>query len=111
MEVARFTNGETRLVYARHRDAAPGAPLYYLPDNTVTRELRVYARQHLICVVPDCPSVGLTAASRTTKRDGFVHRGANVITGHAPESVNHLQGKAAVVAWLARTHPLRVRVS
>lgn len=69
VEVARFTNGETRIVYARRRDALPGEPLFYLEDNSVTRELRAYATEHLICVVPGCPSAGLTAASRTTKRD------------------------------------------
>lgn len=104
-EVARFTNGETRLVYARYRGALPSAPLYHLEDNTVTKEVRAFTRQHLVCVVPGCPSEGLTAAHRHNKRDGFVHRGTNVTTGHAAESVNHRQGKAAVMAWLARVHP------
>ncbi|GEK19875.1 hypothetical protein CXY01_03950 [Cellulomonas xylanilytica] len=103
--MASFTNGETRLVYARYRNALPSAPLYYLEDDTVTNEVRAFARQQLICVVPGCPSEGLTAAHRHNKRDGFVHRGTNVTAGHAAESVNHLQGKAAVMAWLARVHP------
>lgn len=53
-EVASFTNGETRLVYARYRNALPSAPLYYLEDDTVTNEVRAFARQQLICVVPGC---------------------------------------------------------
>ncbi|MDF2664277.1 MAG: hypothetical protein K0R81_127 [Microbacterium sp.] len=46
----------------------------------------------------DCPSPDLTTASRARRRDGFVHfRGGGK---HAPESINHRQGKAVVAAWL-----------
>ncbi|MFC9558532.1 competence protein CoiA family protein [Agromyces sp. NPDC056965] len=46
----------------------------------------------------DCPAPDLTTVGRANARDGFAHfRGGG---RHAPESVNHRQGKVVVARWL-----------
>lgn len=83
--LARFQNGEERLVYARLK-SEPDAPLYFLQDGTA-REVREWAREHLECFMPDCDARQITTVARSTRRDGFSHmRGAG---GHARESLFH----------------------
>ncbi|MCG7414622.1 hypothetical protein MHK74_08595 [Microbacterium aurum] len=62
------------------------------------RNLRSWAKRELRCMFRDCPSPDLTTVARANRRDGFSHfkGGGN----HAPESVNHRQGKAVVANWL-----------
>ncbi|MFC7597570.1 competence protein CoiA family protein [Terrabacter sp. GCM10028922] len=95
--LAKFQDGEERLVYARLR-ADPDAPLYFLEDGTA-REVRAWAKQHLVCFMPDCGARQLTTVSRATRRDGFSHRrGAG---GHARESLFHQQAKALIGRWVS----------
>lgn len=95
-------DGETRLIAAAHRDPDRRGELFVLPDNQAT-ELRAFAKQHLRCMFDDCTVPDLTTVSRPKGRDGFRHgRGGGK---HAPESVNHRQGKAVVAEWLRATYP------
>lgn len=98
-DLAAFQNGETRLVYARHRDR-PDDPLFHLADGTAA-QLRDFTRDHLECFLPTCTDRRLKAVSRAHARDGFSHLpGAGQ---HSPESLFHHQGKAAIARW-ARAH-------
>lgn len=99
-EIASFMgDGETRLIAAAYRDPTRTGELYILEDGTA-RDVRVWAKGHLRCLFPDCPQPELKTISRARKRDGFSHLpGARK---HAPESINHLQGKAVIAAWLVR---------
>lgn len=99
-EIAAFRgDGETRLIAAAYRDPARAGELYVLPDGEAGQR-RAWAKAQLRCMFDDCPSPELTTVSRATKRDGFTHfRGGG---GHAPESLNHRQGKAVLAAWLRR---------
>lgn len=99
-EVSSFVaEGETRLVFARFRDN-PTSPLFYLPQGEA-EACRQLVKDELECPMPTCTDRLLSVVNRSPKRrDGFRHRaGAG---GHAPESVDHLQGKALVLRWLAR---------
>ncbi|MCR6491156.1 competence protein CoiA [Cellulomonas sp. P24] len=99
-EVAAFTSGETRLVYAARKDA-PTGPLVLLEDNTAL-EMREYAKAHLRCFVAECPTPEFTTVARRSGRDGFKHLTGG---GHSEESLFHKQGKHALLGWLARRHP------
>lgn len=103
-QISAFTDGETRLVYARDRDAPLWAAFFYLEDGTVTNEVRTYTRDHLICVVPGCTSRGLAVHARSTKRDGFVHLGGSISASHT-EGIFHQQGKAALLRWVRERYP------
>jgi hypothetical protein len=99
-EIASFVgDGETRLIAAAYRDPTRAGELYILEDGTA-RDVRVWSKGHLRCFFPDCPQPELKTVSRARRRDGFSHLpGARK---HAPESINHLQGKAVIAAWLVR---------
>jgi len=100
-EISAFLgDGETRLIAAAYCDPVRSRDLYILEDGTA-REVRNWARTSLRCPFPDCPQPEFkTVARAPRRRDGFSHlAGAHK---HAPESINHLQGKAVVAAWLTR---------
>jgi hypothetical protein len=99
--LAAFQDGETRLLYARHK-ADLNAPPYYLEDGTAT-QVRSWAKEHLECFLPDCTDRRLTTVARAGKRDGFKHLpGAG---GHSREGVFHQQAKALIARWAAALHP------
>lgn len=95
-------DADTRMVWAVHRDDPTN--LVYVQDDEVDSAYRAWTKEHLACVVPGC-TVPLTAAHRSTKRDGFVHRGPVDPSTHNPESILHQQGKAAIVAWVRQAYP------
>lgn len=100
-EIAAFLgDGETRLIAAAYCDPALSKDLYILEDGTA-REIRGWARINLRCPFPDCPQPQFkTVARAPRRRDGFSHlSGAHK---HAPESINHIQGKAVIAAWLTK---------
>lgn len=99
-ELAEFTDGETRFVYARDRDT--GA-LVLLEDGTA-RDKRAYTKAQLRCIIHDCGTPALTTVSRSRGRDGYRHLKIDG-TLHALESVFHLQGKFRVRDWLRTNHP------
>ncbi len=96
--LAEFQDGERCLVWARVK--ADGS-LYRLDDGTA-RALKVWAKEHLECFMPDCEARRLTTVARhPRRRDGFSHyQGAG---GHSLESEAHQQGKAALVEWVTAT--------
>ena len=105
--LAVFQNGETRMVFARQRNAAPDAPPYFLEDGTARdKALKVWVPDHLECLMPQCPDRRLRAVNRSEhsgRRDGFSHRpGAGK---HAPEGLFHQQGKALIQSWVTRAYP------
>ncbi|BDO40833.1 competence protein CoiA family protein [Cellulomonas sp. NTE-D12] len=95
-------DADTRMVWAVHRDDPTN--LVYVQDDEVDGPYRAWTKEHLACVVPGC-TVPLTAAHRSRKRDGFVHRGPVDPATHNPESVLHQQGKAAILAWVRQAYP------
>ncbi|NUU19058.1 hypothetical protein HP550_17555 [Cellulomonas humilata] len=99
-DIAAFTDGETRLVYAAHVND-PIGPLYLLEDNTA-KQFKSYAKANLQCFIPDCATPQFTTVSRARGRDGFRHLTGG---GHSEESLFHKQGKHALLDWLARKHP------
>jgi hypothetical protein len=100
-EIATFTSGEQRMVYAAYRDTGE---LFYLNDGVAELQ-RGFTKQRLRCVVPNCPSPNLTTvARRDGRRDGFRHLTSLVSEGHA-EGVFHRQGKAAIRDWLQSKYP------
>lgn len=99
-DIAAFTDGETRLVYAAHIND-PTGPLYLLEDNTA-KQFKGYAKANLQCFIPDCATPQFTTVSRSRGRDGFRHMTGG---GHSEESLFHKQGKHALLDWLARRHP------
>lgn len=105
--LAEFQNGEERMVYARHKGAAPNTPPYYLVDGTAReKELKAWVREHLECLMPECPDRRLTAVNRSEhsgRRDGFSHhQGAGK---HGLEGLFHQQGKALIQNWVAARYP------
>lgn len=105
--LAEFQNGETRMVFARYRDAAPDAPSYFLEDGTARdKDLKAWVPGHLECLMPECPDRRLRAVNRSEhsgRRDGFSHRsGAGK---HSPEGLFHQQGKALIQSWVSRAYP------
>ncbi len=65
--------------------------------------LRTFTRVNLRCLIDDCSAPDIIAVSRERRRDGFSHRAGG--GAHAPESVNHLQGKAVLALWLRSQLP------
>lgn len=106
-ELAEFQDGETRLVFARHRQRPD--ELFYLEDGTA-KDQRQWAKATLECFMPVCHDRRLTTVSRTRtgRRDGFTHmRGAG---GHSRESQFHLQAKELIARWVRERYPrLEVR--
>ena len=68
-----------------------------MPDGDA-KAIREFAKENLRCFFPDCPRPEFKTVSRSRKRDGFSHLAG--ASKHAPESVNHLQGKAVIAEWL-----------
>lgn len=99
--LARFQDGEQRLVYARRKDQ-PGELLYFLKDNTAA-DLKAWAKEHLECFLPDCPDRRLTTVARRGKRDGFKHNSGS--GGHGREGLFHEQGKAFFERWARERYP------
>ncbi|WP_141786862.1 competence protein CoiA family protein [Oryzihumus leptocrescens] len=93
-------DGETRLVYARHR--ADPDDLFYLVDGTA-RQIRDWAREHLECLMPECDDRRLKVVARTTRRDGFAHYVGS--GGHSREGLAHQQAKALIARWVAERWP------
>ncbi len=93
--LARFQDGETRLVYARHREDP--SRLFLLEDGAAGAQ-RAFTKERLECFVPECLDRGLTTVSRFPKgrRDGFRHLSGG---SHAPESLFHLQAKRRIIDW------------
>lgn len=105
--LAEFQNGETRMVFARYRNAAPDAPPYFLEDGTARdKALKAWVPGHLECLMPECPDRRLRAVNRSEysgRRDGFSHRpGAGK---HSPEGLFHQQGKALIHSWVSGAYP------
>jgi len=101
LTLARFQDGEQRLVYARRKDQL-GGPLYFLKDDTAA-DLKAWAKEHLECFLPNCPDRRLTTVARRGKRDGFKHNsGAG---GHGREGLFHEQGKAFFERWVRERYP------
>lgn len=99
--LARFQDGETRLVFARHKER-PHDPPFYLEDGQAA-EHREFTREHLECFMPECDARRLKAVSRSKARDGFAHyAGAG---RHTPESLFHQQAKALIVRWVTKRYP------
>lgn len=99
--LARFQQGETRLVFARYR-AEPARELFYLADGQAG-SAREFTRAQLECFMPECRNRRLAAVSRRKGRDGFRHMsGAG---GHADESLFHAQAKELIRRWALRVDP------
>jgi hypothetical protein len=90
--------GDGRFVFAAWRDA-PERDLFYLEDGQ-GHEVRQLAKAELQCFVPGCEAPQIVAVAPAKKRHHFRHLRRPNDAVHSPESVAHLQGKAAVAAWL-----------
>lgn len=99
-DLAAFQNGEVRIIYARRRD---NDALYLLPDGEAA-ERKAWAREQLRCPIPECSNPELTTVSRSTRRDGFMHRTAGA-GGHAPERLFHIQAAEMIAQWLRAMYP------
>lgn len=100
-ELAAFTNGELRMLYAARRDSGE---LVYLEDGTA-KAMRATTKTDLRCPVEGCTDPELTTVARApARRDGYRH--LHVVSGatHA-EGVFHIQAKALILDWLRHTHP------
>ncbi len=95
-------DADQRMVWAVHREDP--ARLVYVHDDEVDAAYRAWTKATLGCIVPGC-TVPLTAAHRSTKRDGFVHLATPDAATHTPESVLHQQGKAALISWVRAVYP------
>lgn len=95
-------DGETRFIAAGYRDSTRAGELFVMPDGEAAM-LRTFTRLNLRCLIDHCSAPDIIAVSREHRRDGFSHRAGG--GGHAPESVNHLQGKAVLALWLQSQLP------
>lgn len=95
---AVFLAGETRQVWARHRET--GAPVY-LPEGQADA-MRAYTRAHLRCLYPGCDARLSTRGG--SRRDGFFHVGS-VPHETGRETENHLAAKAMLGEWLTERVP------
>ena len=106
-QIAAFSDGETRFIAAAYRDPARARELFVMPDGRAG-ELREFTREKLRCLISDCESPDIVAVARAQRRDGFSHKSGG--GRHSPETVNHLQGKAVLAAWLRDRVPRGSRV-
>lgn len=107
--VQTFTRGsDNRFVYAVHTDDP--TRVFHLDDDAAL-DHRAYAKEYLRCPVPECPLPELTTVHRTDRRDGFRHLRRDASTDHAPESLLHHQGKAAIAHWLANRYRKHLTVT
>jgi|GEM_PF-1810720 len=107
--VQTFTRGsDNRFVYAVHMDDP--TRVFHL-DNDAALDHRAYAKEYLRCPVPECSLPELTTVHRTDRRDGFRHLRRDASTDHAPESLLHHQGKAAIAHWLANRYRKHLTVT
>lgn len=97
-----FQSGETRLIFARHRDGSP--ELFMLPDGEA-HELRDFTIENLLCPVPGCPTPKFTTVRRRVRgRDGFRHFHRPGFA-HEPESQFHVEAKAELARWARSVQP------
>ncbi|MET1082843.1 MAG: competence protein CoiA family protein [Burkholderiales bacterium] len=96
-QLAAFSEGEPRFIAAAYRDATRARELFVMPDGQAGT-LRQFTREQLRCLIPDCSAPDVVAVSRSRRRDGFRHKAGG--GKHAPESVQHRQGKAVLAEWL-----------
>jgi hypothetical protein len=96
-ELERFQQGETRHLFAAHRDGRPG--LYYLEPGTA-HTVREYAKANLRCAVPSCETPELTTAGPAIRRHGFRHLHSPKLK-HGPESEFHIAAKGVIERWAA----------
>lgn len=94
--------GEPLLIMAAYKDQARRGELFVMEDGQA-KNLYEFTRNELRCFFEDCPQPRLKAVSRQKARDGFSHLSGG--QKHAPESINHEQGKAVIVEWLRRCYP------
>jgi Competence protein CoiA-like family len=94
--------GEPRLVMAAFKDENRRGELFVMEDGEA-RNLYDFTRNELHCFFGDCPQPALKAVSRAHARDGFSHMSGG--QKHAPESVNHEQGKIVIRDWLRSKYP------
>ena len=95
-EIAAFTNGDERMLWAADRVTRR---VFYLHDGDAER-FRAHTRENLVCVVPDCPTPTITVvARRGNRRQGFRHHIKVPGEGHAM-GLFHIQGQAQIQAWL-----------
>jgi hypothetical protein len=96
-QIAAFSDGETRFIAAAYRDPSRGRELFVIADG-MADQLREFTRAQLRCLISECESPDIVAVARAHRRDGFSHKSGG--GRHFPETVNHLQGKAVLAAWL-----------
>jgi len=94
--------GEPLLIMAAYKDQARRGELFVMEDGQA-KSLYEFTRNELRCFFEDCPQPGLKAVSRQKARDGFSHLSGG--QKHAPESINHEQGKVVIAEWLQRRYP------
>jgi hypothetical protein len=94
--------GEPRLIMSAYKDQARRGELFVMEDGQA-KNLYEFTRNELRCFFEDCPQPGLKAVSRQNARDGFSHLSGG--QKHAPESINHEQGKVIIAEWLRRRYP------
>ena len=94
--------GDPLLIMAAYKDQARRGELFVVEDGQA-KNLYEFTRNELRCFFEDCPQPGLKAVSRQKARDGFSHLSGG--QKHAPESINHEQGKIAIAEWLRRHYP------
>jgi hypothetical protein len=100
--LAAFQEGEERLVFARYRDQPERT--YHLLQGAVTDEVRALTREHLRCLIPDCPDPRLKVVKRSPRaRDGFSHHAGQ--GGHGLETLFHQQAKALLASWVRGRWP------
>lgn len=93
---------ERRQVWAR--DLRPDAPemFFYLTRGSAGAVRPLARAGVLVCPVPDCPDPRFTTRGGS-RRDHFAHMGH--AGGHAPETILHVEGKAALAAWARAAYP------
>lgn len=102
-QLRAFTGaGDPLLIMAAYKDQARRGELFVM-ENGQAKNLYEFTRNELRCFFEDCPQPGLKAVSRQKARDGFSHLSGG--QKHAPESINHEQGKAVIAEWLRRRYP------
>jgi hypothetical protein len=80
----------------------------YMPERAADRFKPDTREGHLVCLVPDCPTPLLTARGGATgRRHHWAHRSAPN-PRHEPESLWHLNSKAALATWASARYPAAV---
>lgn len=103
---------DTRNVWARDlrltdtaNDGDPAAAVVHMPDGEADRFKPDTKAGHLVCLLPDCPTPLLNARGGATgRRHHWAHRTAPN-PRHEPESLWHVNAKAALASWVRECHP------